>query len=313
MTDTTIGRATAVRCAVVLVALTAIVSIAVPAGAKPRADVIVLPGAHSAEGIAAGPGSTFYAGDLFGGDIYRGDLQKGTAEKFIDNPDGRMAAGMKFDADSGLLFVAGLFTGQGYVYNTSTGATVAVYQFADPSSNPIINDVTLTDAGAWFTNSSAPVLYFVPLTNRVPGPFTSLTVSGPDAHLSGQFNNNGIDATPDGSTLILAHSGDGVLYTVDPSTGSSALISGVSVPNVDGIIMRGHRIWAVQNLDNQISEIRLSPDLSSGAITDVITSSHFEIPTTAMLHGNELGVINAKFDTGFPPNAHQYEVVIVQS
>ena len=38
---------------------------------------IVLPGAISAEGIASGSGSTFYAGDLFSGDIFRGDIRKG--------------------------------------------------------------------------------------------------------------------------------------------------------------------------------------------------------------------------------------------
>jgi hypothetical protein len=28
-------------------------------------------------------------------------------------------------------------------------------------------------------------------------------------------------------------------------------------------------------------------------------------------HGNSLAVVNAKFDTGFPPTATQYEAVIV--
>ena len=49
-------------------------------GGAPRPDptLIVLPGATSAEGIASGPGSTFFAGDLFTGDIFRGDMQHGT-------------------------------------------------------------------------------------------------------------------------------------------------------------------------------------------------------------------------------------------
>ena len=58
------------------------------AGARPEpAKVIVLPGATSAEGIAAGQGTTFYAGDLFAGDIFRGDCPAGTAELFIDVPE----------------------------------------------------------------------------------------------------------------------------------------------------------------------------------------------------------------------------------
>jgi len=87
---------------------------------------ITLPGATSAEGIATGIGSSFFAGDLFKGDIYHGDLRAGTASLFIDAPDGRMALGMKVDVPDNLLFVAGGFTGQGYVYNARTGADIAL-------------------------------------------------------------------------------------------------------------------------------------------------------------------------------------------
>lgn len=43
-----------------------------------KAEVIVLPGASSAEGIAAGRGATFYAGEQVAGDIFRGNLQRDT-------------------------------------------------------------------------------------------------------------------------------------------------------------------------------------------------------------------------------------------
>ena len=107
----------------------------------PRATVIVLPGASSTEGIAVGRGSTFYAGYLLRGDIFRGDLQRGTADGFIASPAGRMATGMKVDVPSGLLFVAGGPTGQAYVYDTATGATVAIYQLGDSAAGTSINDV----------------------------------------------------------------------------------------------------------------------------------------------------------------------------
>jgi sugar lactone lactonase YvrE len=289
----------------------ALVMSAAPVGASPKSQLVPLPGATSVEGIASGRGSTFYAGDLFAGDIYRGDLQHGTAALFIDAPANRMAAGMKFDATTGLLFVAGLFTGQGYVYDTSTRATVAVYQFTDPGKAPIINDVALTKDGAWFTDSAQPQLYFVPIVHGAPGPFRTLPLSGPAADITGQFNLNGIASTPDGGTLIVAHTADARLYTVDPATGASAVIAGVSVPNVDGILLDGPRLWAVQNFSNQISEVRLTPDLGSGVVEQVITNSLFEVPTTVARHGNRLAVVNAKFDTGFPPTATEYEAVIV--
>jgi sugar lactone lactonase YvrE len=292
--------------------LVALVSAGTFARARPASDVIVLPGASSAEGITVGRGPTFYAGDLFAGDIFRGDLQRGTADLFIDAPDGRMAVGMFHDDATQLLFVAGGFTGQGYVYDAATGSSVATYQFADPSEGPLINDVTITEDGAWFTNSTAPVLYFVPLTGGFPGDFRTLALTGPAAGLPGEVNLNGIAATADGGTLVVAHSANAALYTVDPGTGASALVEGVNVPNVDGIVLRGQRLWAVQNFINQISAIRLGSDLSSGRIEKVITSSEFQVPSTAALHGDRLAVVNAKFDTGIPPTADQYEVVIVR-
>ena len=286
---------------------------ALPAIGQQEDQIIVLPGATSAEGVAVGPGSTFYAGDLFTGDIYRGDLQRGTAELFIDAPMGRMALGMKVDQGGRLLFVAGGFTGQGYVYDTASGATLAVYQFADPSAGSVINDVAVTREGAWFTDSAQPQLYFVPVSpTGLPGDFSILPLTGPAGAITGEFNLNGIAATPNGETLIVAHSDAAELYTVNPRTGASTQIAGLSVPNVDGILLEAGRLWAVLNLDNQILEIRLSADLTSGVVEDVITSRYFQVPATVARHGGDLVAVNAKFDTGIPPTASQYEVVIVR-
>jgi sugar lactone lactonase YvrE len=287
-------------------------AVVMPVMAAPPRDVIVLPGASSAEGIAKGAGATFYAGDLFGGDIFRGNLQRGTAELFIDAPDGRMAVGMSADLRHGMLFVAGGFRGGAYVYDTRTGITVASYQLGDPAST-FINDVTVTRNGAWFTDSRNGRLFFVPVSSAgVPGLESVLELSGPAADTSGDFNLNGIAATADGKTLIVAHSGNGALYTVNPASGASSTINGVSVPNVDGIVLEAGRLWAVQNFNNQVSRVRLSPDLTSGVVEHVIIHDAFQIPTTAIRFGNRLAVVNAKFDTGLPPTADQYEVVLVE-
>src|SRR6266511_4415722 len=301
------------RAVVPLLLLALVTALAAPAAAARPAEVIVLPGARSAEGIAAGRGATFYAGDLFRGDIFRGNLQRGTAELFIDAPQGRMAVGMAADLAHQLLFVAGGFTGQAYVYDTGTGATVASYQLGDPATS-IINDVAVTKGGAWFTDSLQAKLYFVPVSGAgIPGPtFRTLALSGPAADTSGAFNLNGIQATPNGTTLIVAHSTTGQLYTVNPTTGASATIAGVSVPNVDGIVLDGRRLWAVQNT-NQVTRIRLAPDLASGAVERVITSDLFQTPTTAARFASRLAVVNAKFDTGIPPTADQYEVILVHA
>jgi sugar lactone lactonase YvrE len=295
-----------------LLVLALVAAVALPAAASRTPQVIVLPGATSAEGIAAGRGATFYAGDLFAGDIFRGNVRRGTAELFIDAPAGRMAVGMTADLRHDLLFVAGGFTGQGYVYDLGTGTTVASYDLGDPETS-IINDVTVTKAGAWFTDSFQAQLYFVPVSRAgVPGPSRTLALSGPAADTSGEFNLNGIQATANGKTLIVAHSANGQLYTVDPRTGASATIAGVSVPQVDGIVLQGRRLWAVQNT-NQVTRIRLDGHLRSGVVDKVITSDLFQVPATAALFGRRLAVVNAKFDTGIPPTADQYEIVLVKA
>jgi sugar lactone lactonase YvrE len=269
-------------------------------------DVIVLPGATSAEGIAIGEGATFYAGDLFSGDIFRGNLRSGGVERFIHAPSGRMAVGLKADVRHGLLFVAGGFTGQAYVYDLETGADLATFQLG-----AFINDVVVTEDAAWFTDSVLPRLYRIPTH---PGESAAtLVVTGPAAATLGFPNLNGIAAAANGRTLIVSHSSLGALFTVDSGTGASALINGVAVPFVDGILFDAGRLYAMQIFFNQIAQIDLSPDLSRATAETIITNPHFEIPTAVAKQGDRLAVVNAKYDTGFPPTAATYEVVIVNS
>jgi sugar lactone lactonase YvrE len=280
-----------------------------------RTSVITLPGATGAEGIAAGEGDTFFAGDLLNGNIFRGDIDKGKAKLFITAPEGRAAVGMKVDRDNDLLFVAGGGTGQAYVYDLETKKTVKVYDLA-PAGASFINDVTLTHDGAWFTNSRAGELYRIPISrDGIPGDARTLALDAPAGTVDEGFNLNGIAASKNGHLLIVAHFGRGALYSVDPDDGSNRLIdvtdsSGapVTVTNVDGLVVRGNTLWAVQNFLNQVSRIDLKESLRSGEVQEVITSKNFDVPTTAALFGNTLALVNAKFAT---PSASSFEVVLV--
>jgi hypothetical protein len=279
------------------------------AGEPSTSGVIVLDGATSAEGIAAGRGTTFYAGELETGDIFKGDIRDGEAARFIDVADfdagQRRAAGMKYDAGTGLLFVAGGDTGKAFVYNTRTATPAGVFELAPG----FINDVTLTRDGAWFTNSVRGELYNLQVSrDGWQGRVETLALSGPAAELPGGFNLNGIASAAGDRVLIVAHSAKQALFTVNPETGASAQIAGVSVPNVDGILVRGKTVWTVQNFANRISRFHLSNDLSSGALAGVIESGNFQIPTTAALFGNTLAAVNAKFDE---PAADLHEVILV--
>ena len=79
----------------------------------------------------------------------------------------------------------------------------------------------------------------------------------------------------------------------------------------DGILYEAGRLWVAEPFLNQVTRLRPSPDLTGAVVEEVITSDLFQTPTTVAIHGNQLAAVNAKFDTGFPPTADEYEVVIV--
>jgi sugar lactone lactonase YvrE len=275
-----------------------------PAVATTFPDSIPLPVDFQPEGIAVGTGSTFYVGSLRTGDIYRGDLRTGAGGIFVDAAPGRAAVGLKVDEAHHLLFVAGGTTGAAYVYDTRSGASVAAFQFA-PSGAALLNDVVVTRDAAYFTDSFAPVLYKIPIGRHgVLGPGATIALSGPAAAIDPTTPNlNGIDATADGKTLIVNHTALGALFTVNPATGASQTIhvTGLIPGTLDGLLMDGNSVWVVENFANLLVRVALSPDLSSGDITSTITSPLFRVPTTVARHGDELALVNARFDLGLPP------------
>jgi sugar lactone lactonase YvrE len=177
-----------------------------------------------------------------------------------------------------------------------------------------INDVVITRDAAYFTNSNKPELYRVPLANNGEPLLTSETIplSGDYVFTPGAFNANGIAATPNGDTLIIVNSVDGLLYNVDPETGEATLINlgGDTVPNGDGILLQGKTLYVVQNRLNQIAVVELNPDFTAGEIVDTITSSAFRVPTTIARFGDSLYAVNARFGTPPTPDT-EYEVVRV--
>lgn len=289
---------------VVVVVMAASFALSAPAIAAPFPDSVPLPVDFAPEGIALGTGSTFYAGSLLSGDVYRGNLRSGAGGVFIDAPAGRVAVGLKADEPHHLLFVAGGATGAAYVYDLRSGAPVASYQFA-PSGAALLNDVVVTRAGAYFTDSFAPVLYKIPIgRDGNLGQGATIALSGPAAAIDPTTPNlNGIDATADGATLIVNHTALGRLFTVDPRTGASAAIDvdGLIPDTLDGLLLAGRDLWVVENFANTVVRVTLSPDLSSGKITSAITSPLFRVPTTLAKHGVRLALVNARFDLGLPP------------
>ena len=273
---------------------------------KPFPDVIQLPTGFRPEGIEI-KGQTFYVGSVATGAIFRGNLRTGSGDTFIAGGAGRPATGIELAGHR--LFVAGAGSGKAYVYNTRTRLLVQGYNFG--ASPTFINDVVVTHHAAYFTDSQQAVLYRVPVGPQgALGDAQTIKLSGDYVHVPGQLNLNGIDATPSGKTLIAVQTAGGKLYRIDPQTGIAKLIDlgGESVPNGDGILLKGKTIYVVQNQLNQVAVIKLRHDFVSGRVVTRLTDSDLAVPTTIDDHGNRLYTVNAKF--GFPnPDTQTYQVV----
>ena len=139
-------------------------------------EIIQLPNGFSPEGIVRGYGTEIFAGSLADGSIYKGDLRTGVGAILVAGTgSGNPAVGLSFDDRTGYLFVAGGPSGNARVYDTSDGSLAGVYQFADPATIPLVNDVVVTKAAAYFTDSFLNVLYRLPLSPNGDLPDPSAT------------------------------------------------------------------------------------------------------------------------------------------
>ena len=286
------------------------------AAAAQLPESIRLPDGFQPEGIASGTGTAFYVGSIPTGAVYQGDIETGEGEILVPAQEGRSAIGLKFDARSGLLFVAGGATGYAYVYDAESGANVAEIRLSTLPS--FINDVVVTDDAVYFTDSFQPVIYRIALAGKAELPeepkVEEIALGGDYQFTPGAFNANGITATIGGDRLIIVNSTEGALYNVDPATGVATRIDlGTgAVPNGDGILLRGRTLYVVQNRLNQVAVIRLNSEFTAGTISSLITSPFFRVPTTIAGFGKALYVVNARFGTTPTPDT-DYDVVRVPS
>jgi sugar lactone lactonase YvrE len=279
----------------------------VAAAAFPQ--VIQLPNGFQPEGIEVGKGTTFYVGSRVTGAIYRGNLRTGAGSILVPGGAGRTATGIELDSRN-RLFVAGAGTGDAFIYNARTGALVRTYNFAD--GDTFVNDVVVTPTGAYFTDSRKALLYKVPVgPGGALGAAQTIPLGSPFV-LVGGFNLNGIDATPNGKTLIAVQSSNGKLWRINAATGAVreiTLAGGESVPNGDGILLTGKTLYVVQNTNNVVAVIALSADFTSGRVVTRLTDPDFKVPTTIDDHGRRLYAVNARFGT---PNPGSIEYQVVQ-
>ena len=250
----------------------------------------------------------FYGGSVSDGTLYRGTLDDPTAEVFLPAgvPDGRSeAVGVNVD-NEGRLYVAGGSTGTLFVYDIETKEPVARFE---TGTGDFINDVTITKSGdVYFTDSLRPFIYKVTAEQVAAGggapeaiPLTPEVNYGPGTqNPASPFNANGVRATQDGKYIIFDDTNDGKLYRLTPGeTPADREIQEIQVSgatdNPDGLELRGHTLYAVDNQNELIVKVKLSGDYLQGRVVSNTTSPEFHTPTTVSIAGGRLLVANAEF------------------
>lgn len=282
-------------------------------------DVIALPNGFASDGISFGAGSTFYVGSLATGAIWRGNARTGTGGVVVQPQAGRSACGVEYDAATNRIFVAGSFTGQAYVYDAATGATLATYQLSDPGAGPTnIQGVAVLRDAVYFTDLLRPVMYRIPLGPGGALPPQSavqvLPYSGDFQFVPDNLNSSGIVATPDQHWLIMVNVTTGALYRVDPATAATTAIGmgGATVPSGDGLAFVGRTLYVSQVALNQIASVQLDADYTIGAVSGApLHNPALDFPAKIAVFGNALYAVNARFEVEPGPNV-AYQVVRVE-
>ena len=254
---------------------------------------------------------TFYvSGVNDGGRIYRGRIGEEALEVWLPGGvDGRTTArGIDVD-DMGRVFIAGGPSGRLWVISPD-GATQA--SLATPAGT-FLNDVWVApDGAAYFTDSNQPRIWRVAQGSGGTWQATLwLDATGTIPIVLPGFNLGGIVATPNGRFLLVAQGTTGRLWRIDLATKEVIQVDlgSASVVNADGIVVRGHRLWVVQNFTRQISELKLDGDWASGELVSVTPTPANRTFTTAKIARGRLLIVDSQF--GFaPPFAAQDRVLV---
>jgi sugar lactone lactonase YvrE len=205
--------------------------------------------------------------------------------------------------DTGRVYVAGGPSAEVRVFDAA-GTLLAELPTGEAGS--FLNDIWVgKDGAACVTDSSLPRIWrvtqqggewVIELWRDVSDTIT-YTPSLAD------FDLGGLVGTPDGRYLLTTQGTTGQLWRIDLATKSIIQVDldGSLLVNADGIVLRGHDLYVVQNFSRQITKLHLSGDWSSGEVREVLPTPADRTFTTAKIARGQLLVVDSKF--GFPPAA----------
>ncbi|MFI9830930.1 SMP-30/gluconolactonase/LRE family protein [Streptomyces sp. NPDC051913] len=263
------------------------------------------------EGIARQQGTPyFYVGSTSDGTLYRGDIHHSATQVFLPGgKDGRTSVGgMKADRADRLI-VAGGATGKVFVYDTRTRALLHIFDTG--RTDVFLNDVAIAPNGdVYISDSLHPALWHITATElnsrTIDQPLhvgVDLTDS-PMVYNAG-FNGNGLVVTGDGRYVLLADYNDYAFYRVDLRTHQVVPIDlgGARGISGDGLLLKGHTLTAVTELDNpdgQIAVLKLNGDYAKAHVVSVVHGHGMHSPSTAAFDGHDLLIVNFQFQIADP-------------
>lgn len=246
------------------------------------------------------------------GTIYRGRLSGRERRLEVWQPatagnDGR---GIEVDR-AGRVFVAGGPAAEVRVFDRR-GALLA--ELPTGAAGSYLNDLWIgPDGAAYVTDSSLPVIWRVSNRSGHWRIDRFLDVSGTIAYTPPltDFDLGGITLSRSGRYLLTTQGTTGQLWRIDLWTRriSEVDLGGTRVVNADGIVLRGHTLYVVQNFSRQISKLRLGRRFESGTLERVLPTPADRTFTTAKPVGRTLLAVDSKF--GFPATAAVAEDRIV--
>ena len=153
----------------------------------PAPETVALPDGFRPEGIASGPGTTYYAGSManfenyaYNGSIVTGDLLTGSRSVLLPPSTGRAIRGLYFDERSNLLWFVGNISTVQWVWAINVSTRALVFGEFAPGGG-FHNDLVVTDTYVYVTDSRVDRLVRVPLnptTGQPSGSISFLALGG---------------------------------------------------------------------------------------------------------------------------------------
>ena len=252
------------------------------------------------EGIGlADDGSTFYvSGVNDGGNVYRGEVGEEDLELWYDGSD---TTGRGIDVDpEGRVFVAGGPTGTVRIFDASGALLTTV---ATNTAGSFLNDLWVgPDGSVYVTDSSLPMIWRI--TEGADGwqiePWLDVSPTITYTPSTADFDLGGIVTTKDGEFLLTSQGTTGQLWRIELDTQEIVEVdlAGESIVNADGIVLKGKKLWVVQNFLRQVSLFKLDSDAESARLERVQQTPADKTLTTAKLTRGRLLAVDSQF--GFP-------------